>query len=122
MGLFSSLKKEVKRGAKHVLNVDSIGKEFKRGVKKVKREASREVEDYIDATGIGQVLSPKDIRMAGKESREAGRRADALQLKQKRATQLENAKLSNEIALRSKVAKRGGRRSLMNGGETGFLS
>jgi hypothetical protein len=99
MGGLSSLNKERKRGFKHILNTDSIEKELKRGARKVKREASREVEDVIDATGVGQVLSPKDIRIAGKDARQAGRRADAVQLKQKRATQLENAKLSNEIAL-----------------------
>jgi hypothetical protein len=115
MGGFSSLNKERKRGTK------KLSREVDRGARKVEREAMRETEDFVKVTTLG-IVDPKAIGAANDQRRASEKIAKAVQLKQKRATQLENAKLSNEIALRSKVAKRGGRRSLMNGGETGFLS
>lgn len=103
----------------------SLSKELDRGAKKAKREAARHTEDLLNQSGIGEVFDFKEFRIESKKARQAQRSADAQQrkrqTKQKRAAKLEGAMIDNEIALRSKVAKQGGRRSLLSMGETGSL-
>lgn len=111
MGLLSDLNKKRKKLVKSVVGSD---------IYELASDVGKSLEDPSSyAWGLipGMVGDFKDIQKAGEKAERAQKK---MLLKQQREALLEQAKLQNEIAMRQRIAKYGGRRSLLMGGETGF--
>lgn len=110
MGVFSGLKKGLKKA------VRSFDEEFR----DLGDEFARQKSDSIKFATLG-LVDPKGMSKAKKAEARASREAKKLQAKQRRASILEGAELSDAIAHRSNIAKRGGRSLLTSAGRSGSL-
>lgn len=122
MGVLSDLNKARKK-ATSVLPVSQARSAVISEAERLAESVGDEfVRQKMDAAKIGSlgVIDPAAIRAAQKAEAEAMRKRKQLLLKQERMALLEQAKLGDEIATRSRISKYGGRRSLLSAGETGF--
>lgn len=118
--------------------LSSLNKERKRATKKVQESAESFLNnplDYVegrveDQLKLGKKVFEKTTLVGAGRKMIRGQRMDAkraatasrkLQVAQERAAQLSAAELNNEIAMRTRASKKGGRRSLLGMGETGSL-
>jgi len=101
--------------------LSSIGKEIKRGLSKANREMKRERNDLVKFGTLG-LIDPQQIKKARAEEKRAAREAKKIQTRQMRESLLEGAELQNELALRSNVARRGGRGGLLTGRDGSLLA
>ena len=98
----------------------SFEKETKRALRSTEKEAFREVSDIVKVSTLG-ILDPNEIKRLGKQQKALAAQAEKEQLKRKRLSLVEQAKLQDEIAQRGATRARGGRFSLLSGGEQGLL-
>lgn len=99
----------------------SLEKEAKRFARSREKELFRQASDVLSFSTLG-MIDPNQMKKARKAEKAAAEEAKRIQLRQRRAGMLENAKLRNEIALRSNIATGGGRFGLLTRtGETGAL-
>jgi len=102
---------------------DLFGKlesEHRKARERVQGEFFREGSDVISGATFG-LIDPNRLKQSGKQQRAAKRKAEELQIKQKRKSLLTQSKLESEIAERGATASRGGRGSLLRSGEAGSL-
>jgi hypothetical protein len=121
MGVLSSLNKERKRATKKVqksaesfLNnpLDYVEEKVEKQLK-----FGQKVWENTSIVGAGR----KEIRKQRASAKTAARAARQLQATQERSAALAGAELSNEIAMRSRLSRKGGKRSMLSMGETGSL-
>jgi len=99
----------------------SIEKETKRAARTFEDETIRQASDVVKVGTLG-IIDPKGIRRQQKAAEREQRRQKKILKKQERAAILEGAELDDSIARRSVIAQKGGRQSLLSGGQTGFQS